>query len=101
MVGYAVGVVGLIGFAIGMACLIRLREWERHLYRTRITIHFKGRPQLSPRLIDWLLWARQLETDKRVNGQVLYKMGGTTIALRKLEAKDHGKTVTKTVKEPT
>lgn len=91
-------VVGAVWMIIALALARRLYRWERNLRGVRVQINYKGRAKMTPRLFDWLLWANQLESDKRVNGQVIYSQGGTTIMLRK--PNDHGKATTKTIKEP-
>lgn len=88
--------IGWIGF---MLFARQLYRWERQLKRARVAVSFKGKRQMTPRLIDLLVWATRLEGDKKVNGQVIYKQGGTTIALLKPLPKEHGKTTTKTIRE--
>lgn len=61
----------------------RLYRWEILLSRARVKVYFKGKPSMTPRLIDLVRWCDQLQGDKRVNGQVIFKQGGTTIALAK------------------
>ena len=95
----AVVLVLAVPCAVGGICAHKLYQWEHLLQQSRVAVSFKGKRQMTPRLIDWLVWAQRLEGDKNVNGQVIYKQGGTTIALMKPAPKDHGKTVTTTVKE--
>lgn len=92
-------IIGLAGLTLGLACAWQLRRWERHLTGVRVQVSYKGKAKMTPRLIDWLKWALSLEGDKRINGQVVYAQGGTTIALMKPAPREHGKTTTKTVKE--
>lgn len=87
--------LGVIAFVLGL----RLYYWEKQLQGARIVIAYKGRTKMNPRLIDWLLWSKQLDSDHRVNGQVVYRNGGTTIAIVKVPLRTHGKTTTTTVKE--
>lgn len=101
MVTLVLDILGGIGICVTIVFGRQLRRWERLLKGTRVAVSFKGKRKMTPRLIDWLRWAQQIESDKNVNGQVIYTMGGTTIAIMKLQPKGHGKTTTKTVKEPT
>lgn len=101
MLTIVLSVLAIVGFAFGSACGYQLWRWERQLRGARISVTYKGKTKMTPRLLDWLLWANKLEGDKRVNGQVIYQMGGTTIALRKPLPRSHGKTKTRTIKEPT
>lgn len=59
----------------------RLYQWEKLLSRSRLKVWFKGKPAMTPRLLDLVEWSRLLQNDKAVNGQVIYKQGGTTLAL--------------------
>lgn len=59
----------------------RLYTWERALSRSRMKVYFKNRTAMTPRLLDLVIWSRELQKDKAVNGQMIYKQGGTTIAL--------------------
>lgn len=61
----------------------RLYRWEVLLSRARVKVYFKNRVAMTPRLIDILTWCNELQKDKALNGQVIYKQGGTTIALVK------------------
>lgn len=92
-------ILGIMGWLVALVCARQLYRWERQLTGARLRVSFKGRTQMTPRLIDWLRWANTLQGDKRVNGQVVYKQGGTTIAIVKPLPRDHGKTVTRTIKE--
>jgi hypothetical protein len=100
MVTLILDILGGIGLVAGIVFGVQLWRWERLLKGTRVAVSFKGKRQMTPRLIDWLVWAQRLEGDKQVNGQVIYSKGGTTLALLKLLPKDHGKTTTRTIKEP-
>jgi hypothetical protein len=93
-------IVALLGWLAAIIAGRQLYRWERFLRGTRVQVRFKGKAKMSPRLIDWLVWAQRLQGDKKVNGQVIYSQGGTTIALMRLPPKDHGKTATTTIKEP-
>lgn len=93
--------IAAVGWISALIAGRRLYLWERQLKGARIQVSFKGKAQMTPRLLDWLVWANRLDGDKRVNGQVLYAKGGTTIALRKRAPREHGKTTTKTIKEKT
>lgn len=93
-----VTLIAAVGFTLGLLCALQLYKWERLLRAARIVIYFKGRSQMSPRLIDVLIWAQKLQGDARVNGQVIYKGGQVTVALKKPDPRGHGKTTT-TVKE--
>lgn len=91
----------IIAYILAFLFSRQLYQWERQLRGARVKVYFKGRVAMSPRLIDWLHWANTLHGDRKVNGQVVYKQGGTTIAITKPDPRGHGKTTTKTVKEKT
>lgn len=99
VVSIALAVLGVIGAIGGFLCARQLRRWERQLAGARVQVSFKGKALMTPRLLDWLTWCLSIEKDERVNGQVIYKQGGTTIALLKPRPKEHGKTKTRTIKE--
>lgn len=90
-------IIGAFSWAIAVICILRLRQWDRHLRRARIAIAYKGKVKMSPPLIDWFHWSLAVEKDKQVKGRSVYKMGGTTVAILKPLPKEHGKTETKTV----
>lgn len=69
----SLALAGLFGY--------RLYQWERALSRSRVKVYFKNRTAMTPRILDFVLWSKQLQGDKAVNGQVIYKQGGTTIAI--------------------
>lgn len=89
--------IGVFGLGFGLVCGWQLYRWERQLQRVRIAVFYKGKSQMTPRLIEWLKWGLSLERDKGVKGQAIYKMGGTTISLLKPVPKDHGKTEHRTI----
>lgn len=91
--------LGIIGIVGGVICARQLRRWERQLQGARVVIAYKGKNKMTPRLLDFLRWANQLDSDKALNGQVIYKLGGTTLAIIKPAPKDHGKAQTRTIKE--
>lgn len=95
-----IALTALAGFTTVCALFFgyRLYRWEVLLSRARIKVYFKGKPSMTPRLVDVVRWCDQLQADKRVNGQVIYKQGGTTIALAKAH-KRVPKAKQKTVKE--
>jgi len=94
----AIGIgLGAAGWIVAFVGWRQLYRWERQLRGVRIQVTFKGKPKMNPRLIDWLRWGLTLQGDKRINGQVVYGQGGTTIALLKPQPRSHGKTKTKTV----
>lgn len=75
--------IGITGFLWGAFFARRLYRWETLLSRARVKVYFKGKTAMTPRLLDLVLWADKLQKDKQVNGQVIFKQGGTTIALAK------------------
>lgn len=79
---------------------MRLYRWEVLLSRARVKVYFKNKSAMTPRLIDIVRWCDELQKDKQVNGQVIYKQGGTTIALAKAH-KRVPKPKVKTTKEKT
>lgn len=89
--------VGTVGWIAALVAWRQLYRWERQLTGARVLVSYKGRTKMSPRLIDWLKWANTLQGDTRLNGQVIYKMGSTTISILKPLSRGHGKTATKTV----
>lgn len=95
MITVALAVVTVCSLAFGLVAMRQLYRWERQLRGVRVQVTFKGRVTMTPRLLDWLKWGLTLEGDKQVNGQVIYKQGGTTIAL--LKPSDHGKSKTRKV----
>lgn len=84
-----------VGSVIGGICAYQLYRWEQLLKRSRVQVRYKGKPKMTPRLLDWLVWAQRLDSDKAVSGQVIYSQGGTVIALMRPLPKDHNKTTTK------
>ena len=90
--------ITIVSLLIGSACTYRLYKWERLLRRARIAVAFKGKTKINRPLLDWMTWCRSADKDKHATGQVIYKLGGTTIAVLEPIARSHGKTVTKPVK---
>lgn len=89
--------VGIIGLSFGLFCGARLRRWERQLAGARIAVAYKTRVKLEAPLVEWLTWANMLDKDQQSRGRVVYRMGGTSVAILK-PRRGHGKTQTKTVK---
>lgn len=94
----ATDIFAAVGWCAAIMFGVKLYRWERLLQLSRVAVSFKGKRAMTPRLIDWLVWAQRLQSDKKVNGQVIYKQGGTTIALMQPPPKEHGKTETTTIK---
>lgn len=98
MLDVILGILCVAAVVVAALCARQLQRWERLLSGARIVIAFKGKNKLTPRLIDFVRWAESLDSDKRVNGQTIYKLGGTTIALIKPDPRGHGKAKTTTIK---
>jgi hypothetical protein len=90
-----VGVVGWIGFFI---FAYKLWQWEYLLRYSRVQVRYKGRARMTPRLLDWLVWANRLKSDKQVSGQTVYAQGGTTISIMRPLPRDHNKTTHRIIK---
>lgn len=82
--------------AFSSVVLLRLYRFEQLLKRARIVIAYKGKVKVNRPLDDWLRWCFQADKDRGANGQVMYQLGGTSIAVMEKTAKDHGKITTKT-----
>lgn len=83
LVGWLSIAFGLAGIAFGARCYWELKKWARQCQGLRIAVSFKRRVVLQAPLVEWLLWGNLLDKDKDSNGRVVYKMGGTTIAIIK------------------
>lgn len=83
VIGYIVGVVGLICTAVSAAfalsCYRHLRQWALECKSVRVAIAYKGKVKLEPTLEELMLWARKVPKDR--TGQPFFGMGGVRIAI--------------------
>ncbi len=75
--------VGVLGIAFALRFYYELWKWARQCQNVRIAIEYKGKVKTQQPIIEWLLWANQLDRDKDSNGRVLYHLGGTRVAILK------------------
>lgn len=76
-------VVGVTGLAFALRFYYELWKWARQCQNVRIAIEYKGKVKTQQPIVEWLLWANQLDRDKDSNGRVLYHLGGTRVAILK------------------
>lgn len=75
--------VGLAGVTFGARCYMELRRWARQCQHARIAIAYKQKVKLQAPLVEWLLWINQLDKDSDSTGRVVYRIGGTSVAITK------------------
>ena len=75
--------VALLSFMYAVRCYYELWKWARQCQNVRIAVEYKGRVKTQQPVIEWLLWANQLDKDKDSRGRVIYHLGGTRIAILK------------------
>ena len=80
IIGYVVGVVGLVGIAFGVTCYMHLREWARQCQGAQIAIAYKRKVQLSAPLVEWLTWSKMLKKGEE-RGRVVFRQGGVSVAI--------------------
>lgn len=73
---------------VAAVCLIlrlyvELYRWSTILKMGRIAVAYKNKVKLQAPLTELAAWARRLQEDDYANGQVFYRLGGTTIAIAK------------------
>lgn len=73
--------VGLFGVAYGTKFWIELRRWAYLIKYGRLAIAYKGKVKLNAPLQEWALWCKMAEQEDKVNGRVIYHLGGTRIAV--------------------
>ena len=73
---------GAVGILFGIRCYVELWRWAKQCQRAQIAVAYKQRVKLSAPLVEWLLWVNQLR-DADSNGRVVYRMGGTSVAIVK------------------
>lgn len=73
---------------------VRLYRWERQLAGARVAVAYKQKVKMDAPLVDWLKWANMLRRDEQARGRVVYRMGGTSVAILKPRPRSHGKTTT-------
>lgn len=76
-------VFGVLGFTYGFTCYRKLWEWARQCQHARIVVANKNRVRLNAPILEWLLWANQLDADKDSNGRMIYSIGGTSVSIVK------------------
>jgi len=81
IIGYIIGVIGLAGFAFGVACYLELRKWARLCKYSRIAIAYKRRVQTQAPIVDWIKWVQLLNDDEASNGRLIYRNGGTSVVI--------------------
>lgn len=79
-------VFGLAGFGCAVWFYVHLYRWARQCQGARIAIAYKGKVKTHAPITEWLAWVSMLDKDEQSNGRVLYKLGGTTVAITKRAA---------------
>lgn len=74
---------GVVGWAYAVKCYRELFKWARQCQRARIAVAYKEKVRLEGPLVEWLGWCNALDKDKESRGRVVYRMGGTSVAVIK------------------
>lgn len=75
--------IGVLGVAFAVRFYIELRRWAHHCKYARIAIAYKGKVKLHAPLTEWVAWVNMLDKDKDSQGRVIYRAGGTSVAITK------------------
>jgi hypothetical protein len=62
---------------------LELWRWARQCQHARIAVSYKGKVQLQAPILEWILWANQLDLDKDSNGRVVWRSDKTAVAIAK------------------
>lgn len=79
-VGMFFGVIGVLCAAWFYRELVKWNNWAR---RARIVVAYKRKTVLQAPMTEFVAWADMLDKDKDSQGRVIYRQGGTSIAIAK------------------
>jgi hypothetical protein len=75
--------IAVIAVAYSVTCYYKLWQWARITQHIRIAIAYKGRVKSDVPIVEWILWAGQLDKDRDAGGRVVFRMDKVSLSLIK------------------
>lgn len=74
-------IFGVLGWLAAGWFYLHLWRWARQCQHARIAIAYKQKVKLEAPLVEWLAWVKMVDKDKQSHGRVVYRLGGTSVAI--------------------